>query len=197
MLPRKQKQFFGISKRKISILSLIGICMLTFPLPLRPMKTEQASLKDASTPFPCQHTPCGCRTAEQCWTTCCCNSPEQRLAWAKRNGVEPPSYAVLASSKTDDPKTRSCCSNCKKNETPKSPVAEKPKSKRLGFLIGPLVLKCHGQSSDFSWMPWAVVDKPPLESFSALFIGCLDFPRLRIPLAIYLEPAEPPPRTAA
>ncbi|HEY7157642.1 MAG TPA: hypothetical protein VH575_27045, partial [Gemmataceae bacterium] len=49
--------------------------------------------KDTSQPFPCQNHPCGCQTAEQCWRHCCCFTPEQRWAWAREHGVEPPAYA--------------------------------------------------------------------------------------------------------
>lgn len=43
-----------------------------------------------SEPFPCQSHSCGCVSAEQCWTACCCFTPRQRLAWAIRHGVTPP-----------------------------------------------------------------------------------------------------------
>ncbi len=197
MLPRKQSKFFGNSKRKISILSLVGLCLLTFPLPLISFKSEHVAAKDHSTPFPCQNTPCGCRTAEQCWTACCCNSPEQRLAWAKRNGVEPPVYAVLVTSKDVSGKSRACCSNCKKNAPAQAADTVKPKSKRLQVLMGASVLKCHGQSGDLSSMPWAVVESLPLKSYPILFLGRLVPKSVLFPAAIYLDPAEPPPRTAA
>jgi hypothetical protein len=44
-------------------------------------------------PFPCQNHPCGCATAEQCWTHCCCFTPEEHWTWAQANHVNPPSYA--------------------------------------------------------------------------------------------------------
>lgn len=40
--------------------------------------------------FPCEGCLCGCATAEQCWEDCCCHSLEERLVWAKTNGVTPP-----------------------------------------------------------------------------------------------------------
>lgn len=43
-----------------------------------------------SEPFPCQSHSCGCASAHQCWTSCCCFTPRQRLAWAIKNGVTPP-----------------------------------------------------------------------------------------------------------
>ncbi len=50
--------------------------------------------KQSSEPFPCQHHACGCATAEQCWQDCCCYSPEQKLAWAHENHVQPPEHLV-------------------------------------------------------------------------------------------------------
>ena len=44
--------------------------------------------KDRSTPFPCMDKPCGCATAEQCFTSCCCHTPAETLAWARANKVE-------------------------------------------------------------------------------------------------------------
>ncbi len=49
--------------------------------------------KDRSRPFPCMDHPCGCRSAEQCWTHCCCFSPAERVAWARAHGVDVPAYA--------------------------------------------------------------------------------------------------------
>jgi len=37
--------------------------------------------------FPCEGCACGCISAEHCWTNCCCHSIEDRLAWARANGV--------------------------------------------------------------------------------------------------------------
>ena len=50
--------------------------------------------KDRSRAFPCIDKPCGCATAEQCFTACCCQSPAETLAWARAHDVE---TAVLAS----------------------------------------------------------------------------------------------------
>jgi hypothetical protein len=45
--------------------------------------------KDRSRSFPCMDRPCGCATAEQCFTSCCCNTPAETLAWATAHRVEP------------------------------------------------------------------------------------------------------------
>jgi len=63
--------------------------------------------------FPCQGGRCGCNTAEQCWKSCCCHTPQERLAWAEKHGVKPPDYLVAAvQGKTSNRgcgHVRSCC----------------------------------------------------------------------------------------
>lgn len=54
---------------------------------------KRLSSKDRSKPFPCMDKPCGCATAEQCFASCCCHTPAERLAWARAHNVE---AAVLA-----------------------------------------------------------------------------------------------------
>jgi hypothetical protein len=44
--------------------------------------------------FPCATSQCGCRTAEQCWQSCCCHTLAERVAWARMHGVRPPAIAV-------------------------------------------------------------------------------------------------------
>jgi hypothetical protein len=44
--------------------------------------------------FPCADSSCGCRTADQCWHSCCCNTLAERFAWAKRHRVRPPAFAI-------------------------------------------------------------------------------------------------------
>lgn len=50
--------------------------------------------KDSSQAFPCQHSRCGCASAQQCWRSCCCHSLRDRLAWAREHGVTPPDFAI-------------------------------------------------------------------------------------------------------
>jgi len=40
--------------------------------------------------YPCEDCGCGCVSAHECWTHCCCHSEHQRLVWAIQNGVLPP-----------------------------------------------------------------------------------------------------------
>lgn len=43
--------------------------------------------------FPCDGHACGCWSAEQCWETCCCFTPRERVAWAQRERVAIPDHA--------------------------------------------------------------------------------------------------------
>jgi len=80
--------------------SAIGVAI---PMPVAVPKASGES-------FPCQHHHCGCHSAEQCRRSCCCFSPEQKLAWARANGVS--EHAILggdaqvASTKS---RGKSCC----------------------------------------------------------------------------------------
>ncbi len=79
--------------------------------------------KDRSRPFPCMDKACGCATAEQCFTSCCCNTPAETLAWATAHRVEPTVLAALEQRVADGTHAvakaakPSCCST-------KAPVAE-------------------------------------------------------------------------
>jgi hypothetical protein len=93
--------------------SLVGLCLVAhlattigFPLP------QTAPVEAGSKPFPCQHHHCGCRSAEQCWRSCCCMSMQEKLAWAKKNGVTPPDYVLVAAeTETEKHEAGSCCSH--------------------------------------------------------------------------------------
>lgn len=71
--------------------------------------------KDRSRPFPCMDKPCGCATAEQCFSNCCCNSPAELLAWAKANGLDPATLLALqcrvAATNPQAPAVACCCSS--------------------------------------------------------------------------------------
>jgi hypothetical protein len=97
--------------------------MITPAAPDSPAAKRLAG-KDRSQPFPCMDKPCGCATAEQCFTSCCCSTPAETLAWARARRVEPAVLAALeqrvaSSSQLAAKATKSsCCST-------KAPVAEK------------------------------------------------------------------------
>lgn len=61
-----------------------------------PIGDRLLAAKDRSRPFPCRDKPCGCVSAEQCFTSCCCHTPAQLLAWAERHALEPAVLVALA-----------------------------------------------------------------------------------------------------
>lgn len=76
---------------------LVAFVACFFPVPVRPIKDEGTDSEN----YPCRGSLCGCRTAHQCWTSCCCTTPEERLAWAIENNVTPPANAILTNTKSD------------------------------------------------------------------------------------------------
>src|SRR5688500_11870521 len=47
-----------------------------------------AAAQDRSTPYPCMDRLCGCRSAKECWQSCCCFTKGQRRAWFERRGID-------------------------------------------------------------------------------------------------------------
>ncbi len=46
--------------------------------------------------YPCEDCGCGCASATECWTNCCCHSEHERLVWAIKSGVMPPSVVKFS-----------------------------------------------------------------------------------------------------
>ena len=102
-------------RRGIAFVALLNYLALAVGLPL-PSCSYAAMGPDAgsSTPHPCSDHRCGCRSAEQCWKDCCCFSPAEKLAWARRRGITPPVFVVAEPearpANTPSPVRKSCCS---------------------------------------------------------------------------------------
>lgn len=71
--------------------------------------------------YPCAGSGCGCDSAEHCWRSCCCHTLGQRLQWARKQGVQPPAFALEAARQeglldavvtecTEVGATQDCCS---------------------------------------------------------------------------------------
>ena len=81
-----------IRLRATAWIVLASLVPVMIPIPVPSVSLLQQG--QLSQPYPCQASKCGCRSAEQCWTSCCCHTPAERFAWAKKHGVTPPTYAV-------------------------------------------------------------------------------------------------------
>lgn len=191
-------------------LGVLGVCLvylfaaLEMPLPVFVHKIS-------SQPFPCQDHACGCQTAEQCWSHCCCFTPEERWAWAREHNVEPPAYAEKPNSRSltvaaqpastgwntvklrdrdrdGGAATKNCCCACE----PVTPAKEKP-STTGRWITMMTAWRCQGYST--VWLSTgAVLPVPPLT------LPLEDAPPARVCLpseradVIPSTPPDPPPR---
>jgi hypothetical protein len=102
-------------------LAIAGYALLASGLPL-PMgmlaprgdavADTRLAAKDRSQPFPCMDKPCGCATAEQCFTKCCCHTPAETLAWARSHRLAPQILTALERRAGSVPRVAaagSCC----------------------------------------------------------------------------------------
>jgi len=165
------------------------------PLPMAPVDATTAS---SATPFPCQGGHCGCRTAEQCWKSCCCQTPSERLAWAREHGVTPPNYLIVAA--LDEERAvasrpccaaRSCCAKTAKNQ--KSEVRSQKSEIVWVSLIE--AQKCRGESPTWHNVPISLLPPPRLDCV-AFELRIQPFLPLRTPTppSASFAPPDPPPR---
>ncbi|MBI3837999.1 MAG: hypothetical protein HY288_08710 [Planctomycetia bacterium] len=76
-------------RRLVVAVALAAYLVATMGIPLPAYVNKEDGI-----PFPCQHHACGCATGRQCWESCCCYTPRQKLAWAYANHVQPPASLV-------------------------------------------------------------------------------------------------------
>jgi hypothetical protein len=167
-----------VPRRLCAGLALLAylVASIGFPLP------AASFTKALGQPFPCQHHHCGCQNAEQCWSSCCCYSPEEHLAWAEENKVAPPPQkesppaAGWQTTRLRDRETEKCtkepaCSSCAAKEHEEA-VREKshscadckqssapPQSSGLRWISGISARCCQGQST--LWISTGAVLLPP------------------------------------
>jgi len=183
-------------------LGVLGVCLfylfaaLEIPLPVFVHKIS-------SQPFPCQDHACGCQTAEQCWSHCCCFTPEERWAWAREHNVEPPTYAEKPADKPPAAQgwntvklrerdcgaaTKSCCCACKTD----APAKEQPSASGR-WITMMTTWRCQGYST--LWLSTgAVLPVPPLTlSQEPTPPSRVCLPSLRADI-VPSTPPDPPPR---
>jgi hypothetical protein len=172
--------------------------------------------------FPCEASQCGCRTARQCWLSCCCHSSlEQRLAWARRERVALPGYVVAllesrdASSATDtfttaNTRGRTSCCGARDDDTSGTcpSVAEATtkaanccgkasrgvKSSRDRSVIAIQAFRCQGLAQSLVFLAALVVPVPaPILELEVPPGTWIDPVLTERAASISLAPAVPPP----
>lgn len=177
----RKTRFVFVTQKAVAVMLLLSFGCALLPIPsIRSSGT--ASLlgpsKDCSEPYPCQNCRCGCASAEQCWTSCCCYSLRERLAWARKNNVVPPAFVsylmeIDTDSKPCSPQQESvsdrsdaisgaasgaranaCCSSRAKSCCTENKGSSKVKSRGSKGTLSILALRCQGKVSLFSMLPW-------------------------------------------
>jgi hypothetical protein len=172
-----------------------------------PLPVPATATKDLSSPFPCMNSPCGCQNARQCWTSCCCHTPAERLAWARHQHVTPPLELVLlvdegsisyaAATRPPSENTKACCAarhagsstiDAHHPHDAKSPTQRST----TDTVVGLRALQCHGIAH---WMA-AVTAVPPTvvgSGYQQAPTSLVSFPPLQFSSST-LPPPVPPPR---
>ena len=198
---------------KLLVWSLVlSVLAASLPIPV-----AVVSYDAAEGDFPCRNGSCGCKSAFQCWTSCCCHSAQERLDWAAQHGVAVPEYAQHLRQLAADQKaqakvtgaTKPACCQKAKPALPAKPAccAKKESATTLGcasatakprtkVVLSMFALGCRGSSGELASLPWAIVELPiasraplgPLEC--QLVIVDRDGPKQFYP------PELPPPRVS-
>lgn len=74
--------------RVVAWLALVAMLLSTIGFRIGPAVVRSGER------FPCENCACACGNAATCWSSCCCHSDEEKLAWAARHQVEPPKFVV-------------------------------------------------------------------------------------------------------
>jgi len=191
------------SRRIISGLLLVWLGLLQFPLPFAVRAAGTSSGKDLSTPFPCMHRLCGCRSAEDCWKSCCCTTKAERIAFVLEHDLEMPA----ALQEPHDPQTppRACCAAKKgccttateEKQTCDADRCERPrKPARKGLVLLSEAMKCKGLTFQLlqfggALMPTEAAAPRPVQIIEGFLPLADDFRS-----GISLAPPAPPPRLA-
>lgn len=213
---RQRLQGRRVGRRLVSLLLLVCLCASFLPLPV----VNPANIKDTSTPYPCQNRPCGCRSAEECWRSCCCFSNAEKIAWAKSHGVKLPAY-VFAAAAREKSRTRStasvqrsccaggtcgksCCSqgSCSHSKSPRAAAAGADPASRpaaesdVKYVIAVYAQRCQGRGAYDVFAPWVLL---PLSPVTLPDQRLTDWCTLQneVPAGAVCPPALPPPRCCA
>lgn len=189
----------GVRPRDVVVVvSLIGHVFATVGLPLpTPNQSQQNSQL-----YPCQDRPCGCGTAEECWAgDCCCFTLEEKIAWARARGIEPPERARRMAAERAEGTAKlchvgkDCCS--KHSDCPDCSADSKPPSLSIRWVPVILAQKCRGEG------PGALLKLHPVlrcdvQDDQPLLTPCVGVvrPASFSPSVVETAPPTPPPRSA-
>lgn len=154
--------------------------------------------------FPCEHCGCGCRTAEQCWRSCCCNTNQEKIAWARENGVTVPEFVLAAAKREQAAARKPKCPHCAgrigcKAGACSAPTSTADKCRGADKTAPPApglrwmdVARCHGVASCFEIAgPGWPADPPAKLALTMPLVGRIARqPSLGSPI---LPPAPPTP----
>jgi hypothetical protein len=163
-----------LARRIVWSLTLLSQLLATFGCPLPAVAA--AGDKDVSVPFPCMYRACGCRSARDCWESCCCFTARERLAWARAHNQPVPAsledkarQEEQAAQECDadddeagcvcccghnaepgDGKPRQPCPHCSKKKHPSKPAPaprQAPTQPSANWAFGIMAQRCRGQDS--------------------------------------------------
>lgn len=160
----RQLRLHWTRQRVVSALLLLAVCRAL--LPITTTVSSSRVDKDLSTPFPCQHRPCGCRSADQCWRRCCCFTNAQKLAWARAHRVTAPDYvasAAAAEATAGSCSARPQCTlaaGCCKS-TPSAATANQPRPIPRKLVLGVYEQQCQGTLAYGIFGSWSLTPPSP------------------------------------
>jgi hypothetical protein len=171
-----------------------GLALLSYSLTSSGYPLPATNIKDQSIPFPCENHACGCQSAEQCWRHCCCFTVEDRWAWAKARGVEPPTYAekpLADGVDLDHASSVRCCHAHHSHEADKSGSSD---SWLPRWVSGFSAQQCRGLTSVFSNSGAQIPPSPTSTWSPCLLQSGWICAAGSFPLTVPTSPLEPPPR---
>jgi hypothetical protein len=147
-----------------------------------------AHTKNPGERFPCENSACGCSSADVCWDRCCCHTDTEKLAWARRNRVVPPSFLVKRVAENQrtqiasSPKPSCCCCDSqntgvlkRKTKSGSDQMAKRQDAEAVDAPSGELKMvlvwkaaQCRGADLCWSFLFGLVIDVPQaIFSFAA------------------------------
>jgi hypothetical protein len=182
------------STLKRAIAGLLALWLLMLQLPIS-MPVLGSNGKDLSIPFPCMHRACGCRSAAECWKSCCCTTKAERIAFAKSHGVAIPKDVEEAMVDVA-PAKRACCATHSKTCDAGTRAKSRHEETAHDTVVLSAVMRCWGLGVTMLQFAGVAVSIPqmqvrsvePMIVWTSLTDDSLTF--------VELSPPTPPPRLA-